>query len=38
MAENGVIFSDGLEDDYLQFTAGVTATVKVSETQGVLVV
>ena len=38
MAENGVIFSDGLEDDFLQFTAGVTATVKVSETQGVLVV
>ena len=38
MAENGVIFSDGLEDDFLNFTAGVTATVKVSDTQGVLVV
>lgn len=38
MAENGVIFSDGLENDYLEFTAGVTATIKVSETQGVLVV
>ena len=38
MAENGVIFSDGLEDDYLDFSAGVTATIKVSETQGVLVV
>ncbi|MEE9494607.1 MAG: sugar kinase [Gammaproteobacteria bacterium] len=38
MAENGVIFSDGLEHDYLNFTAGVTATIKVSDTQGVLVV
>ena len=38
MAENGVIFSDGLENDYLDFSAGVTATIKVSETQGVLVV
>lgn len=38
MAENGVIFSDGLENDYLDFSAGVTATIKVSDTQGVLVV
>ena len=38
MAENGVIFSDGLENDYLEFTAGVVATIKVSDTQGVLVV
>lgn len=38
MAENGVIFSDGLEADYLDFSAGVTATITVSETQGVLVV
>lgn len=38
MAENGVIFSDGLENDYLEFTAGVTVSIKVSETQGVLVV
>ena len=38
MAENGVIFSDGLENDFLDFTAGVTATIKVGETQGVLVV
>jgi len=38
MAENGVIFSDGLENDYLEFTAGITATIKVSDTQGVLVV
>ncbi len=38
MAENGVIFSDGLENDYLEFTAGVVVTIKVSDTQGVLVV
>ena len=38
MAENGVIFSDGLENDYLGFTAGVTATIKVSDKQGILVV
>ncbi len=38
MAENGVIFSDGLENNYLEFTAGITATIKVSDTQGVLVV
>ena len=38
MAENSVIFSDGLENDYLEFTAGITATIKVSDTQGVLVV
>ncbi len=38
MAENGVIFSDGLENDYLEFSAGITATINVSDTQGVLVV
>ncbi|MEB8431066.1 sugar kinase [Cocleimonas sp. KMM 6892] len=38
MAENGVIFSDGLENDYLDFSAGVSATISVSKTQGVLVV
>ena len=26
MAENGVIFSDGVESDFLEFTSGVTAT------------
>ena len=38
MAENGVIFSDGLENDYLDFSAGVTATIKLSDVQGRLVV
>ena len=38
MPENGVIFSDGMEDDYLRFTAGMEATVTVAATQGCLVV
>lgn len=38
MPENGVIFSDGMEDDYLRFTAGMEATVSVAATQGCLVV
>ncbi len=31
MAEHGVIFSDGVESDYLSFTAGLTATVRVAD-------
>jgi len=38
MAENGVIFSDGIEEDYLDFSAGISASIEVSETQGLLVV
>lgn len=38
MAEHGVIFSDGIEADSLNFTAGVTATISVSDTQGILVI
>ncbi|BAX61360.1 sugar kinase [Burkholderia stabilis] len=38
MPENGVIFSDGMEADYLRFTAGMEATVTVAATQGCLVV
>ncbi|MFP6561605.1 sugar kinase [Paraburkholderia sp. B3] len=38
MPENGVIFSDGMEDDYLRFTAGMEATVTVAKAQGCLVV
>jgi hypothetical protein len=30
MAEGGVIFSDAIESDYLAFTAGLTATVGIS--------
>lgn len=38
MAENGVIFSDGMHNDYLQFNAGIQATITVASTQGKLVV
>jgi NAD kinase len=31
MAENGVIFSDGVEADYLSFTAGLTATIQIAD-------
>ena len=34
----GVIFSDGIESDYLEFNAGVTATIGVAERFGQLVI
>jgi NAD kinase len=37
MAENGVIFSDGIEADRIEFAGGMTATVKVAERRGRLV-
>ncbi len=38
MPENGVIFSDGIESDYLQFNSGVEVTITVAEKIGHLVV
>lgn len=38
MAENGVIFSDGMESDPIQFNAGTTVNIGLSKTQGRLVV
>jgi NAD kinase len=38
MAENGVIFSDGIEKDYLEFNSGTRALVTLAERKGVLVV
>ena len=37
MPENGVIFSDGVEADALEFAAGVTATIGLAERKGRLV-
>jgi hypothetical protein len=37
MAENGVIFSDSVESDFLEFTSGVTATISVADRVGQLV-
>lgn len=38
MPENGVIFSDGIEADYLEFNSGVEAVVSVADKRGHLVV
>jgi hypothetical protein len=37
MPENGVIFSDGIEADFLEFSSGVTATISVADKAGQLV-
>ena len=38
MAEHGVIFSDGMEADFLEFNAGTQAVIGLAEKQGVLLV
>jgi hypothetical protein len=38
MAENGVIFSDGIEADFVEFNSGARAVISLSERKGVLVV
>jgi hypothetical protein len=38
MPENGIIFSDGIEADYLSFNAGVSARIEVAEKKGKLVI
>ncbi len=37
MAENGVIFSDGIEKDFLEFNSGTRAVVGLAERKGLLV-
>lgn len=38
MPENGVIFSDGIEADFIEFNSGTLATISVAEKKGRLVV
>ena len=38
MAADGVIFSDGVESDFLPFTSGLTARIRVAEQRAMLVV
>lgn len=38
MAERGVIFSDGIESDFIDFTAGTVAEIRISDKTGRLVV
>ena len=37
-ANGGIIFSDGMEADFLRFTAGMEAIITVARAQGALVV
>lgn len=37
MPENGVIFSDGIEQDYLSFNSGTLATISVAQRRGYLI-
>jgi hypothetical protein len=37
MADNGVIFSDGMEEDFLAFNAGCTATIGLAAHKALLV-
>ncbi len=37
MAENGVIFSDGIEKDFLEFNSGTQAVIGIAERRGMLV-
>jgi hypothetical protein len=37
MPETGVIFSDGVEADFLRFTAGMEAVIRLSSVKGRLV-
>jgi len=37
MAEKGVIFSDGIEKDFLEFNSGTQATISIAERKGALV-
>lgn len=38
MGENGVIFSDGIEQDYLEFNSGTKATITIAKRKGKLVI
>jgi hypothetical protein len=37
MAEHGVIFSDGIEKDFLEFNSGTQASIGIAERKGILV-
>lgn len=38
MPENGVIFSDGIESDFIEFNSGAEAIIKVADKKGILIV
>ena len=38
MPENGVIFSDGVEEDYIEFNSGNEAVISIADHKGLLIV
>lgn len=38
MGENGIIFSDGIEQDFVEFNSGTKATISLAKRKGLLVV
>jgi hypothetical protein len=38
MPEHGIIFSDGIEADYLEFNSGIIAEIGIAEKKGMLVI
>lgn len=38
MPENGVVFSDGIENDFLEFNSGKEVTIRIADKKGMLVV
>jgi len=38
MGENGIIFSDGIQDDYLDFNYSVVARISIADSKGNIVV
>ena len=38
MPDNGVVFSDGIEADFIEFNSGILATIGIAEKKGHLVV
>lgn len=38
MGENGVIFTSGIEHDFIEFNSGTRATITISKRKGLLVV
>jgi NAD kinase len=38
MGENGVIFSDGVESDFLEFNSGMEATIGISDNMGIVII
>jgi len=38
MSDNGVIFSDGIESDFIEFNSGTEASIEIADKKGALIV